>query len=97
MASLAVGASLFLVEFGACLSHEILRKMSLLDNLMLAVSIRAPVAPAALAMHLPVLAHLGLLLLLVLPHECIAFSLVAEVLNLLFVIVLCGHFWAAAE
>lgn len=66
---LAISASLFLVEFGACLSHEILRKMSLLDNLMLAVSIRALVAPAALAMHLPVLAHLGLLLLLVLPHE----------------------------
>lgn len=71
--------------------------MSLFDKLVLAVGVRALVAPAAVAGHLPVLAHLSLLLLLVLSHERITFGFVCEVLGLVFVIVLCGHFWAAAE
>lgn len=97
LASFAIGAELFLVELFAGLRHEILRQMSLLDNLVLTMGVRAFVAPAAVAVHLKVLAHLGLLLLLVLPHERVTFGLINEVLSLIFHVVLGGHFRAAAE
>lgn len=97
LASLAISTELFLVELFAGFCHEILRQMSLLDKLVLAVGVRALVAPAAVAVHLPVLAHLGLLLFLVLPHERVTFGLINEVLSLFFRVVLSGHFRRAAE
>jgi len=98
LASFAISAELFLVELFAGLRHEILRQVSLLDKLVCAVGVRALVAPAAVAVHLPVLAHLGLLLALVLPHERIAFGLINEVRSLsLFCVVVRSHFRTAAE
>lgn len=72
LAPLAVGAELFLMELFTSFRHEILREMGLLDNFVSTVRVRAPVAPPANAFHLPVLAHLGLLLLLVLFNELVA-------------------------
>jgi len=54
------------VEGVACAGHEVAGEVSLLDELILAMRIRALVSPSAEPIHLPVPTHLGLLLLLVL-------------------------------
>lgn len=81
MASLSIGAELFLMELFARFCHEVLGQMCLFYNFVCSMSVRALVAPSAITLHFVVLAHLSLLLLLVLLDECTTFFL-HEVLRL---------------
>jgi len=65
LASLAKAAESILMVSFAGSGHEILWEMGLFHNLVIAVGIGAFVAPSTRSLHLPVLAYLCFLLLLV--------------------------------
>lgn len=66
LAPLTEAAEAVLMESFAGSGHEVLGEMGLLDEFVLAMGVGALVAPPAGSLHLPVLAHLGFLLQLVL-------------------------------
>jgi len=66
LAPFTEAAEAVLMESFAGSGHEVLGKMRLFEELMFTMRIRAFVAPSAGPFHLPVLAHLGFLLKLVL-------------------------------
>jgi len=65
LAPLAKAAESVLMESFAGSGHEVLGKMGLFYEIVRTMGVGALVAPSAVSLHLPVLAHLGFLLELV--------------------------------
>ena len=75
LTSFPVGTRLFFMELFACLCHEIFRQVGLLNQLVLAVGVRALVLPFTVSIHFPVLTHLGLLFTFIFLDEFLTVSL----------------------
>lgn len=75
LTSFPVGTKLFFMELFTCLCHEIFRQVGLLNQLVLAVGVRALVVPFTVSIHFPVFTHLGLLLTFIFLDEFLTVSL----------------------
>jgi len=76
------------VELVAGLGHKLLGHVSLLNQLVLSVSVGALVSPLAPAVEFPVITHFSLLLALVLFYVLLSFRITFELLA--------DFLWAAA-
>lgn len=63
------------MELFACLCHEIFRQVGLLNQLVLAMGVRALVLPFTVSIHFPVLTHLCLLFTFIFLDEFLTVSL----------------------